>query len=85
MKTPREQVLAFLSTVEQASLWEINQGIEHSYYANGSKHLGNVLSRLVNRGLVERVKKGTFRIVTNPRPKQGKSPEIDENQKSLFE
>lgn len=60
--TPREQVLAFLRTVERATLWEINQGIKHSYYANGAKHLGAVLSRLVNRGLVQRVKKGVFMI-----------------------
>jgi hypothetical protein len=66
--TPREQVLQYLRTVEKATLWEINQGIKHRYYANGAKHLGAVLSRLVNRGLVERIKKGAFRIAPPPSP-----------------
>lgn len=34
----------------------------NDHYANGAKHVGDCLSRMVNSGLLERVKSGTFTI-----------------------
>lgn len=33
-----------------------------SYYYNTSFHAGNTLSRMVNNGLLERVKKGSYKL-----------------------
>lgn len=84
MKPPREQVLDYLRKVDQATLLEINCGITHKYYANGSKHLGAVLSRLVKRGLVERVKKGVFKLADQPVVKPNNSRFKYVNQTNLF-
>jgi predicted transcriptional regulator of viral defense system len=38
-------------------------------YCNARKHVGAVLSRMVDRGLIERVKPGVFRLHSiNPHP-----------------
>ena len=36
--------------------------IGHTYYHNADFNVGNVLSRLVNSGRLERVKKGVYKI-----------------------
>jgi len=47
--------------------------IGHTYYHNASFHVGNVLSRLVNSGRLQRVKKGVYKIAekTPDNPNQG--------------
>jgi len=55
-------------------------GLIDTHYYNGSKHVGDCLSRMVNAGLLERIKNGVFIIG------KGKTAIIEENknQPSLF-
>jgi hypothetical protein len=58
----QREVLAFLRTVEQATLEQIYQAVSFSYYCNYEKHLGSLCSRLVKSGHITRVKPGTFKL-----------------------
>lgn len=52
------------------------------YYYNSNKHIGEILARMVEKGILVRVKKGVYRkplIGTDP-PR----PPADENQLSMF-
>ena len=51
------------------------------YYHNGEKHIGGRLSRMVNSGLLVRVKPGVFRIGAG---KASKPEPGNENQAKLF-
>ena len=51
------------------------------YYHNGEKHIGGRLSRMVNSGLLVRVKPGVFRIGSG---KASKPEPENENQAKLF-
>lgn len=54
--------------------------IGNFYYCNASKHVGDVLTRMVKSGLLRRVKRGRYAIGNGYR----KDP-IAENQTSIFE
>lgn len=41
---------------------EIIEGAGLFYYHNGSKHAGDVLSRMVKSGLLIRIRKGVFKL-----------------------
>lgn len=58
--TKQEEVLKYLRTVPQANLSEIYDNVSFGYYCNEMKHLGEILSRMVKKGTVIRVKKGVF-------------------------
>lgn len=51
------------------------------YYHNGSKHVGDRLSRMVNAGLLEREAKGRYKI---GKCKKNKPATIDAGQTDLF-
>lgn len=51
------------------------------YFCNGEKHIGGRLSRMVNSGLLVRVKPGVFRIGAG---KASKPEPGNENQAKLF-
>lgn len=55
-------------------------GLIDTHYYNGAKHVGDCLSRMVNSGLLERVKAGVFIIGKG----KTKKIEVTENQTSLF-
>lgn len=78
----QKEVLDFLSKVPNATLNDIYTNVSFGYYCNEMKHLGDMMSRLVNSGKVERIKKGTFKFVSFA----GKKNEIlnNENQTELF-
>lgn len=57
----QKQILNVFSKDEILSKSEIKEKSGISYYCNTDKHLGDVLSRMVNNGLLERVKKGYFK------------------------
>lgn len=78
----QKEILDFLSKVPQATLNDIYTNVSFSYYCNANKHLGDMMSRLVNSGKVERLKKGTFKFVSFVGKK--KQSENNENQTSLF-
>lgn len=61
--TKQQEIQKCLSTVPCATLDEIYANVSFYYYANEKKHLGEILSRMVKSGKIERVKKGIFRYV----------------------
>lgn len=76
----QQQVLDYLKIAEVAPLSEIYDHCNVNYYTNATKHFGALLSRMVLRGQLERVKKGVFRIAE----KTQKLPEMKQAE-SLFE
>lgn len=56
------QIILYLNKVESATKKEIYRNVNFGYYHNWEKHLGDTLSRMVNRGLIFREKKGVYRI-----------------------
>jgi predicted transcriptional regulator of viral defense system len=57
------EIQKYLSTVPSATIDEIYANVSFSYYCNANKHLGEILSRMVKDGKIERVKKGLFRYI----------------------
>jgi hypothetical protein len=78
-----KEIINHLNSVESATLSELYIVSKYNYYANWTKHFGQVMTRLVKGGLVERVKPGVFRIGTSGK-KQVRNSEINSNQLGLF-
>ena len=76
----QQQILDYLAIAEVAPLSEIYDHCNVNYYTNASKHFGALLSRMVQRGQLERVKNGVFRIAE----KTQKLPEGNQSE-PLFE
>jgi predicted transcriptional regulator of viral defense system len=55
-------ILTYLSQTESATLHELYNISDYSYYHNWQKHFGQVMSRLVKQGMVVRIKPGVLRI-----------------------
>lgn len=77
----RQEIINYLMTVEQASITEIYNNVQFSYYCNGIIHTGNILRRMANSGEVVRVKKGIYKY-TGKRNKPFQ--ETDKNQISFL-
>jgi predicted transcriptional regulator of viral defense system len=52
------------------------------HYQNGAKHCSDAMSRMVKKGIVQRVKPGVFKL-GNPKG-DGIKEVVDPNQSSLF-
>jgi len=65
-------------TATKAEIVALRSG---QYYRNADKYIGDRLSRMVNAGMIERVKPGVFRIGSGK--KSGSDP-VNENQTKLF-
>jgi len=72
----------FVQSKGEATKAEISEIADH-YYCNGEKHVGDRLSRMVNAGLLERVKPGVFRVGKGKEKATKVEPE-NENQTTLF-
>lgn len=61
----QSQILKYLRSKENhtATLQEIlyNAGV-NTYYCNGEKHIGTILSNMVKHRQLTRIKKGTYKI-----------------------
>lgn len=80
MKNRQLEIQKFLLSVDQADKATIYKNVSFGYYHNWEKHLGQLLSKMVKNGLVERVKPGVFR-----HKRMGVHKEwTDPNQKALF-
>lgn len=66
----QREILSYLRSVSQASLSEIYDNVSFGYYCNEHKHLGEILSRMVKKGIVIRVKKGIFSHANYEKVKQ---------------
>jgi hypothetical protein len=73
------EILGFVRSRGQAKKKEIVEEFDN-YYCNGSKHIGDILTRMVNNGLLERPKKGVYQLRVKPLS----TVESDPNQLSLF-
>lgn len=62
MTNTQVQITTYLKTVESASKADLYELFSPGYYHNGEKHFGEILSRMVKRGLIKRIKKGCFAI-----------------------
>lgn len=58
----------------KATKQELYDNCTTNYYANGKFHFGNILTRLVQRGILQRPKKGTYQF----------KPQIDKQTLKLF-
>lgn len=68
----QSKILNFMNNEKEYSLEEIMKGIGYSLYCNSNKHFGVILSRMVKKGILIRVKKGVFKI----KPKEKINNEI---------
>jgi len=57
----QQEIEMYLSKVPCATIDEIYANVSFSYFCNANKHLGEILSRMVKSGKIERVKKGVFK------------------------
>jgi hypothetical protein len=55
--------------------------LDKYYYSNGAFHIGNSLSAMVNSGILQRVKRGEFKLLQVP---ISKPVIINENQLTFF-
>jgi len=63
---------------------QIVESYGRCYFHNGAKHLGEILSRMVNSGLLIREKPGVFTVGTGKKNKPSKEAEYLANQTTLF-
>lgn len=56
-------VLMYLASVESATKKDIFEHSNISYYHNTNKYHGDILKRMVDRKLIERVERGRYRII----------------------
>lgn len=63
--TKQQEIQKYLMSVESATLQEIYDNVSFGYFRNHAKHLGEILSRMVKSGQIERAKKGVFRTKIN--------------------
>ena len=62
MSEKQDLIRRYLVTVEKATTNEIMENMPFDYHHNNNKHLGNILSNMVNKGLIIRIHKGLFRL-----------------------
>lgn len=58
----KDRILEYMYSAGTASKKDIIEGTGISYYHNTSKHVGDMLSRLVNNGTLARIKRGIYGI-----------------------
>ena len=78
----QKEIINLFGSDKNKTLWkrDIVESIDNYYY-NGSKHIGDRLSRMVKSGLLVRVKPGLYRLgLKNPHKKVHANP----NQLKLF-
>lgn len=59
----QQEVVKFLKTVDDANISTILENVPFGYYANGNKHLCELLGRMVRRGSIERIRRGRYKYV----------------------
>jgi hypothetical protein len=62
MSRKQDLIKHYLTKVEKATLSEIMENMPFDYHHNNLKHLGSILSNMVQNGSVIRIKKGLFRL-----------------------
>lgn len=81
MTPEQKQIMAILqANGGEVTKAQVVEAIGGDYYCNGSFHVGNSLSRMVNSGILIRVNPGVFKI---GRGNRSKPSTADNNQISL--
>lgn len=77
----QQAVLNFLYGEKAMSKKEIMIGlmVQYWYYCNAEKHFGELLSRMVKSGFIERERKGYYKLKSSTRIKA-----VDEKQLNIF-
>lgn len=82
MTPEQKQIIAILqANGGEATKSQVVKQIGGNYYCNGENHVGQRLSRMVNAGLLIRVKPGVFKIGKGTKSKPST---IIEGQTTLF-
>ena len=81
MSDKQKQILTYLKTVKSARLADIYANTNFGYYHNWEKHLSELLSNMVRRGYIKRIKRGEFAFKSET-PLLNKA--LDQNQLKLF-
>jgi hypothetical protein len=82
MTPEQKQIIAILqANGGEATKTQVVKEIGRNYYCNGEKHVGQRLSRMVNAGLLIRVKPGVFKIGKGSKSKR---TTIADGQPTLF-
>ncbi|WP_288435344.1 hypothetical protein [uncultured Chryseobacterium sp.] len=79
MKNKQRVILDWVRNNNEITKSKAIELIGGSYYCNSTKHVGDILSRMVKSGLLHRVKNGLFVIGTRVN-----SDPVTENQLRLF-
>ena len=83
MTPEQKEIMAILqANGGEVTKAKVVEAIGGNYYCYGDKHIGDRLSRMVNAGMLIRVKPGVFKLGTGTR---SKPKTIAEGQQTLFE
>lgn len=77
MSKKQQEIEAYLRSVETATIADIYKNVSFTYYHNADKYVGEMLSRMIKSGKVERIKPGVFKW-------RGRQGIEDVNQLNLF-
>lgn len=65
MNHQRKIILNLIAEKGEVKKSECTAACKHFYVANAQKYVGEILSRMVKNGTLERVKRGVYRAKTN--------------------
>ncbi len=62
MSETQLKIIAYLQGHGESTKADLYEHCAGYYHQNGKFHFGNILSNMVDKGMIERVKKGVFKI-----------------------
>lgn len=62
MTNTQQKIINYLKEQGETTKKVLYDNCSEGYYNNGMFHFGNILSNMVNKGMIERVHKGVFAI-----------------------
>ena len=83
MLSPKQKVIVKYLQSHETIDFDTVRSLIDDHYRNGAKHCSEAMSRMVERGIVVRVKKGIYKL-GNPKSNASKES-VDINQTNIFE